>query len=254
MHQPTFRVLQVLEQIANQESGLRLADLSRELGIPKSTLLPILQTLCANRYLNQDENGRYGAGTALYSLGTTFSGSFPVLPYVRSELDALVQELGETCYFGILDGGQVLYLEKQDSPQPLRMLTSPGQRLPAYATGIGKALLMEADPDTIRALYPNGLTPITHRTITDPEQLAAQLQQARAEGYTWEAEESTPHVRCFAVPIRKNGTIVAAISVSIPTFRYDESKKDSILDALRHTASTISETFCQTNAHFGSSF
>ena len=254
MHQPTLRVLQVLDHIARQGGSHRLADLSRELDIPKSTLLPILQTLCANHYLSQDENGKYGAGTALFSLGTTFSGSFPVLSYVRKELEALVRVLGETCYFGTLEEGQVLYLEKQDSPQPLRMLTAPGKRLPAYATGIGKALLMDTDADSLRQLYPDGLTPITPNTITDLDLLLSQLQQAQLDGYTWESEESTPHVRCFAVPIRKNGAIVAAISVSIPLFRYEESKKDSILDSLRQTAAAISQTLCQTDAHFGTSF
>ena len=254
MHQPTLRVLQVLDQIARQGNGHRLADLSRSLGIPKSTLLPILQTLCANHYLIQDDYGRYGAGTALFSLGATFSGSFPVLSYIRRELEALVEILGETCYFGILEEGQVLYLEKQDSPQPLRMLTAPGQRLPAYATGIGKALLMETGTDALRALYPNGLAPITSNTITDPALLAAQLQQARKDGYTWESEESTPHVRCFAVPVRKNGKIVAAISVSIPIFRYDDRKKDTMVEALQKTAAAISETIGQTDAHFGNAF
>ena len=254
MHQPTLRVLQVLDQIAHRGNGHRLADLSRSLNIPKSTLLPILQTLCAHNYLSLDDYGRYGAGTALFSLGATFSGSFPVLSYVRRKLEALVEILGETCYFGILEKGQVLYLEKQDSPQPLRMLTAPGQRLPAYATGIGKALLMDTGIDALRALYPEGLAPITPNTITDPEQLFTQLLQAKKDGYTWELEESTPHVRCFAVPVRKNDTIVAAISVSIPTFRYDDRKKDAILAALQSTAAAISETICQTDAHFGNAF
>lgn len=254
MHQPTIRVLQVLEYIAKNGSGQRLADLSRDLQIPKSTLLPILQTLCANRYLSQDENGRYGAGTALFSLGSYFSGAFPVLTFVRSELEALVQKLGETCYFGIPEGGHVLYLAKQDSPQPLRMLTSVGHRLPAYATGIGKALLMDTSFEDLHTLYPEGLVPLTKHTITEFSRLFAQLQQARLDGYTWESEESTPHVRCFAVPVRKNGRIVAAISVTFPLFRYDEEEKDRIISVLTQTAETIGTTFEKTDAHFGDSF
>lgn len=254
MHQPTIRVLQVLEHIAKNGSGQRLADLSHDLKIPKSTLLPILQTLCANRYLSQDENGRYGAGTALFSLGSFFSGSFPVLTFVRSELETLVRELGETCYFGILEEGHVLYLEKQDSPQPLRMLTSVGHRLPAYATGIGKALLMDTSLEGLHTLYPEGLVPLTEHTITEFSRLFTQLQQARVDGYTWESEESTPHVRCFAAPVRKNGRIVAAISVTIPLFRYESGEKDRIISALTQTAKTIGTTFAKTDAHFGDSF
>ena len=142
MHLPTIRVLKILDAIAEGGSGKRLSDLSRDLQIPKSTLLPILQTLCERHYLNQTEAGRYSAGTALFSLGASFSGCFPVLDFVRGQLKDLVDIVGETCYFGVLDDGLVLYLEKVDSPQPLRVLTNTGKRLPAYAASIGKALLM----------------------------------------------------------------------------------------------------------------
>ncbi len=250
MHQPTLRVLQVLQSIISEGTGKRLTELSRELNIPKSTLLPILQTLCDRRFLTQDESGRYGAGTALFSLGASFSGKFPILPYVHSQLEGLVQQLGETCYFGVLDKGQVLYLEKADSPQPLRMLTGVGHRLPAYATGLGKALLMELDGPGLRALYPEPLKALTEHTVTDLSRLGMQLQQARLEGYAWESEESTPHVRCFAVPVRKHGQIVAAISMTIPLFRYAETQKERILDALTETSRRIQLTIEQTDAHF----
>lgn len=250
MHQPTLRVLQVLQSIASEGNGKRLTDLSRELDIPKSTLLPILQTLCAQQYLTQDESGRYGAGTSLFSLGAAFAGKFPILPYVHQVLESLVQQLGETCYFGVLDGGHVLYLEKADSPQPLRMLTTVGRRLPAYATGIGKALLMETDPIQLTRLYPEPLVPLTEHTITDLTQLSIQLRLARLDGYAWESEESTPHVRCFAVPIRKHGVIIAAISVTIPLFRYDEGQKELILEKLKAASKQIQLTIEQTNAHF----
>ena len=254
MHQPTLRVLQVLQSIASDGTGTRLTELSRELDIPKSTLLPILQTLCEQQFLVQDESGRYGAGKALFTLGASFSGKFPVLSYVHGKLEDLVLELGETCYFGVLDEGQVLYLEKADSPQPLRMLTSVGHRLPAYATGLGKALLMDHTAAQLSALYPASLKPLTEHTIANLSQLSKQLQQARLEGHTWESEESTPHVRCFAVPIRKHGVIVAAISVTIPLFRYDETQKVRILDALTKTSRHIQLTIEQTNAHFTNIF
>lgn len=254
MHQPTFRVLQVLQQISQDSSGLRLADLSRNLDIPKSTLLPILQTLCQSKYLSQDDMGRYIPGTALFSLGTAFSGTFPVLRYVQEQLQHLVAALDETCFFGVLDEGQVLYLEKSESSQPLRMLTSIGHRLPAYATGIGKALLCELDEAQLRQLYPNGLTALTEHTVTDFSLLSSQLLQARQENYAWECEESTPHVRCFAVPVRKYGTIVAAISVTIPLFRYQEADRPRIIHTIQTVAAQMSTVFEQTNSHFGDLF
>ena len=154
MHQPTLRVLEILDLLAKSGGPLRLTDFSKSLDIPKSTLLPILQTLCQRKYLHQDRNGLYGAGTALFSMGAAFSGCFPVLDYVNRHLKKLADTLQETCYFGALEDGQVLYLSKQDSPQPLRVLTGTGRRMPAYATSLGKALLMDHDRDTLLALYP----------------------------------------------------------------------------------------------------
>lgn len=254
MHQPTFRVLEILELVAQSNGPLRLTDFSKTLGIPKSTLLPILQTLCQKRYLHQADNGLYGPGTALFSLGSTFSGCFPILDYVNQQLSDLVQALQETCYFGSLEAGNVLYLGKVDAPQPLRVLTDTGRRLPAYATSLGKALLIDHDEAQLRQLYPHGLTPLTPNTITDIPALVSQLTQAKTDGYTWEIEESTEHVRCFAVPVRKHGRIVAALSVAFPLFRYQEAQKPEILAVLQQHAAQISQTIEQTDAHFGELF
>jgi len=254
MHQPTLRVLHTLELMTQNSSGMRLADFSRELNIPKSTLLPILQTLCDNHYFVQDEIGRYLPGTGLFVLGAAYRDSFPVLPFIRSQLTSLVDALGETCYFGVLDNDSVLYIEKVDSPQPLRMLTSIGTRLPAYATGIGKALLSGVSEEQLRQLFPGGLRPLTAHTVTDYALLAQQLQQAQIDGYTWEIEESTEHIRCFAAPIRKFGKIVAAISIALPLFRYQNGNRDTIVAALLAHAQHIGEIFEKTDAHFGETF
>ena len=254
MHQPTLRVLDILDLLAKSGGPLRLTDFSKMLDIPKSTLLPILQTLCKRKYLYQNDSGTYSAGTALFSMGASFSGCFPILDYVNRHLEELAHTLLETCYFGTLEDGQVLYLSKQDSPQPLRVLTGTGRRMPAYATSLGKALLMDHDLQALKALYPDKLVPLTPSTITDPEQLAEQLLLARKEGYAWEIEESTEHIRCFAVPVRKHGQIIAAISVAIPLFRYREEQKEQILTALFDQASRISRTMEQTDAHFGELF
>jgi len=254
MHQPTLRVLEILDLLAKSGGPLRLTDFSKSLDIPKSTLLPILQTLCQRKYLHQDRNGLYEAGTALFSMGAAFSGCFPVLDYVNRHLKQLADALKETCYFGALEDGQVLYLSKQDSPQPLRVLTGTGRRMPAYATSLGKALLMDHDRDALLALYPSGLTALTANTVTDPDILTNQLIAARIDGFAWENEESTEHIRCFAVPIRKHGKIIAAISVAIPTFRYDDSQQVAIVAALKEQAAHISRTMEQTDAHFGELF
>ncbi len=238
MHQPTERVIRILESVTASKEGKRLSDFSAELDIPKSTLLPILATLCERHYLAR-EFERYYPGAALFSLSRACEGAAPIMDCVRRELTSLVERFGETCYFGVADGGEVLYLDKVDSPNPLRMLTSIGKRLPAYATGIGKALLMGKSESELRAIYPNGLTPLTGKTITDLSVLWEQLADAERRGYSSEVEESTEFIRCFAVPVRRLGRTVAAISIAIPTFRYDGSRRDETIAALRESADRL---------------
>ena len=254
MHQPTLRVLRILELLANGSGYQRLSDISRELEIPKSTLMPILQTLCEQQYLNQDSSGRYTVGTALFSLGASFSGCFPIMDFVRQELESLVDKLGETCYCGVLDGADVLYLEKAESPQPLRMLTGVGKRLPAYATALGKSLLIQKSEEELREIFSAGMPPVTKQTVTDASRLAAQLHQAQEVGYTWESEESTELIRCYAVPVYKHDCPVMAISVAIPLFRFREDMEEGIVAALKLHGEHISAMVEKTDAHFGSQF
>lgn len=244
MHKPTLRVIQVLDLLCKNRQSMRLAEISRELDVPKSTLLPILQTLVDHRYISKDGLEGYAPGFGLLGLGAAARSVFSASGYVRDNLESLVARFSETCYYGVLEGGSVLYLDKADSPQPIRMLTEIGHRLPAYATGIGKALLLEKSREQLDSLYPDELKPLTKNTLPDVQTLYMQLQQANALGYTWETEESTEHIRCFAVPVRVNGEITGAVSIAIPVFRYREEQKDAIIKALKETAQDISNGFC----------
>ena len=247
MHQPTARVIKILESVASDKKGKRLTELSVELNIPKSTLLPILQSLCEMGYLTQKSGGLYFMGLSLFSMCASFAGRFPVLEFVKKELNSLVELFDETCYFGILEGANVLYIEKSESTNPLRMLVDTGRRLPAYATGVGKALLVDKSESELLALYPEGLKPLTDRTVTDFKRLKSELTVARSTGYVEEIEESTAHIRCYGVPIRKSGRTVAAISMAIPTFRFNEDKGGEIRHALMECAKRISDTLDKTN-------
>ena len=239
MHNPTFRVTEVLNFLSKSPAPVRLSDISRELNMPKSTLLPILQTLVSCQYVSKDGADRYFPGFALLALGTAAKTAYGPSNFIRENLKNLVEQFRETCYYGVPEAGDVLYLEKIDSPQPLRMLTEIGRRLPAYATGLGKALLLDKSLEELKVLYAGGMAPMTEHTITDPEILYRQLQEAKLLGYTWETEESTQHIRCFASPVRKNGRIVGAVSIAIPLFRYQEEDRESITKALKETTAAI---------------
>ena len=239
MHNPTLRVMEILNLLCQSDGPMRLSQISRELNMPKSTLLPILQTLVSGHYLTKENSDHYGPGYALLGLGAAAGKVYSASGVIRESLKAVAEEFDETCYFGVLEEGWVRYVERVDSNQPIRMLTAIGHRLPAYATAIGKALLMDKTPHQIRLLYPGALEPLTAHTIRDTETLVEQLTQLQSLGYAWEAEESTEHIRCLAVPVRKNGETVGAVSIAVPVFRFRKEMEAKMVDALKNAVNNI---------------
>ena len=119
------------------------------------------------------------------------------------------------------------------------MISWVGNRLPANATAIGKALLSGLTDAEVRKLYANGLPQLTEQTITDPAVLLAQLADVRAGGIATEREESTPQLACWAVPLHRQGKVFAALSVSVPLFRCQKEKVDLVCQCLRKAQAEI---------------
>ncbi len=230
LHLPTWRVIKVIEVVSTSKKGLTLTELSRTTEIPKGTLYPIMQTLVSSNFLHVSEDTqRYSLGIKSIEVGQRFFDHFDLLNTVKHEIHKIVEGCSETCHLGVLDKGDVFYLHKEDSKKAIRMFSSIGKKLPAYGTGLGKALLSALSEAELRELYPNGLIPITENTITNFDILIAQLEKVRLEGVAYEKEESSMQIQCVAVPLRKNGKIQAAISVSIPIFRVT----DTLIDEAR---------------------
>ena len=220
-HRATARVLDILESLSGSEEGLTLTELSQALDAPKSSLFPIVHTLEERRYLRQDDGtGRYTMGPRALLLGAA---------QVMKEVASKCQE---TCQMGILDQDRVLYVAREDSPQPIRLISWVGTRLPANATAVGKALLSGLTNEEVRALYAGGLPRLTEQTITDVETLLAQLEAVRRGELAMEREESTDQLACWAAPLRRKGTVFAALSISVPLFRCREEKIELVRRSL----------------------
>ncbi len=236
-HKPTLRVLSVLEQVSAGTGKYTLSELSRSLDIPVSTLFPIVRTLREHQYLDYDQAAQtYSLGYRLFEIGSRIQNTNAYESLVEM-MWKIVDGCGETCHFGILDRGDVLYLAKVDpKQQPIRMYSMIGRRLAAYGTGIGKALLRDFTLEQLRETYPGGLRPLTAHTVTDFSELYRQLQEIKATGFAYENEESNESVRCIAVPVESGGRVAAALSVAMPVFRYDDRKKRCAEQLLRDAA------------------
>lgn len=241
-HMPTLRVTKMLKTISDSPHGLTLTEITEQNNMPKSSLFPIAHTLVEEGFLNYDSaTAKFTLGLELFEIGNKFLNQFDIMEYIKQQMDSIVSICNETCHFAVLSGGDVLYIHKVDSREPIRMYSSVGKRLPAYGTGLGKALLCSHSLPELQKLYPDGLKPLTENTITDIRCLEEQLKTIRSNGVAFEKEESNLHVQCIAVPLLKDGKPLAALSVAIPVFRASQEHLDLIEKLLVGTRKNIEQ-------------
>ncbi len=232
-HNPTYRVISILQAISNHQGGFTLSELTKETNIPLGTISPILKTLLDYRFLELDRStNKYTIGIQSYYIGTSFVSKNSTLDLIRQEMNSLSNDCNETCQLGILKKGQVFYLLKVEGQEPIRIVSEVGGSLPAYTTALGKAILSRYTEEEIEQIYSEGLIPLTSKTITDMNVLKKQLRDITGTGFATENGESGEHTSCIAVPIYQNHEVVAGLSVVFPSFRKTQEKKELIKKSL----------------------
>lgn len=233
MHMPTYRVTSILNALSNSQEGYTLSELTRKTGILTGTISPILKTLLEEGFLEMAPTGnRYKIGMQAYYIGLAFSKGSTTLELVRKEMEKLSKECNETCQMGILREGEVFYLLKVEGNESIRVVSEVGGSLPAYATGLGKAILSKYEESELKTFYPEGLKALTANTVTDMEELNRQIEAIKSSGFSYEEGESGEHTACIGTAICQNGEIVAGLSVVFPIFRKSEEKAQTIRQAL----------------------
>ncbi len=238
-----LKTLEVLEQFIdnNQEKGIH--ELSASTGIPVSTMQRLVNTLEAKGYLMQNPRShKYRLGLTLYHLYKSFSQTFHWIDEARQYMNYLVQKHGETINMAYLEGKNIVYLTKVDSPHILRPSFSIGTRYPAFCTSLGKCLLAYQPEESVRLIYVNNqLEQLTDKTKTSIEGLLEELKEIRRHGYAVDDEEFQEGLRCLAVPIsNRDKVVVASMSVTAPTTRMPLDRLYAIKDDMLETASEIS--------------
>lgn len=215
------RSVLLLKILATGAAERRLADFS-EAGLHKSTAFRLLEALRRHRLVAADETtGRYRLGLGLFELGMAAVSRLDVGQFAPPFLEALARETGETASLGIFENPEVVHILRVESVNPLRLPALAGRRSPAYCTGIGKAILAHLESDQLdRYLKEVALKPRTPRTITDRDQLRADLKRVRSRGYSLDDEEIFSGLRCVAAPVfGLDGRVVAGVSVAGPSNR-----------------------------------
>ena len=214
----------LLKEFGRGEREMGVTELSRRLNIGKSTAHRLLNTLTEERLLEQDpESGLYRLGLIMHELGANVQASLDIHTAASPVMDQLRNITQETIQIAVLDGREVVYVERRESPQTIRLFGRVGHRNDAHCTSTGKILLAylpTADLDT--TLHGWKLKKQTPYTVSDQATLRQQLDQVRRQGYAENVNESEIGLASIAAPIRDfRGNVVAALSVDGPIQRID---------------------------------
>jgi DNA-binding IclR family transcriptional regulator len=242
MEKTLVKGLTLLEAIARSNAPCGVTELSKKLDLTKSNTFRLLQTLVAAKYVQHDaETGLYGASPRLFELGMLVGNRFDVRVVARPLLGSLVGATGESASIGILEGHDVLFLDRVDSPNPVRAILRNGERLPAYASSCGKVLLAWSSDEIVNALS-GRLSRFTAHTVTSTRALKRDLSLIREQGYAVVRGEWHLEISSVAAPIfYRDGKIVSAMMVSGPTARFTCDKTPRLIEAVCRSARQVSE-------------
>jgi len=233
----------ILEQLA-AEKELGVSELAERLGMHKSTVYRFLSTLKDLGYVRQNEDStRYRLSYRILELAGRILSGIDVRQAAHPVMERLAAATRETIHLATLEQNEIIYIDKIDSNQPLRMHSYIGQKIPAYATALGKVMLTWGPRQILdEMLAAGGLKRFTDNTIVDPAELRKEIETIRTQGYAEDREETVPGVRCLAAPIRDQEAVtVAAISISVPVLRFQEEQKGDWQKLVIEGALEISE-------------
>jgi DNA-binding IclR family transcriptional regulator len=225
-----------------EPSRIGVTELARSAGLPKSTAFRLLSILGQAGLVEREGTG-YRLGRRLFELGALVTELKPqslrdaALPY----LEDLYELSHETVHLGVLDGTEVLYLEKIHGHNPANSPSRVGGRLPAHCVGLGKAMLAYSPAGTVRAVLDTGLPPLTPHSIVYPNLLLNALAGVRKQGVAFDIQEARLGLTCVAAPVLDpNGHAVAAVSISGPTYRFNPTRFTSpVREAVKKISAEI---------------
>lgn len=234
--------LDILEALAASREARGITELAAELGLMKSNVHRLLQTLAGCGYVRKDAaTGRYLCTLKMWKIGGQIAEHLDLRTAARPYLRALAEKTGETVHLSLLEGTQALYVDKIDSPQPVIAYSRLAGGGPAHCSATGKALLAYAPADVV-ARVAKDLTRFTSRTIVDEAKLAQEIRTIRKHGYATTRGEWHEAVSGLAAPIfGAPGAAIAAVGISGPSERLQLTRLRALAPIVVATARDITE-------------
>lgn len=239
------KALTILEALSKAEE-MGVSELSRELGLGKATIYRILTTLRFHGYVEQTSTEKYKLNFRLFEIGNRVVNRIGIRKTAHPYLEQLAAATKETVNLAVLDNYTVMYIDRIESREQLRLGLDVGTRFPAFCTGLGFAILAFKSPDAVDSLLEQTVqagqfVKHTERTVNDLGFIKQQLAMIKEQGYSLDDEYYLPGIRCLAAPVFNHfGQVKAAISVSGPVMRMTDDTIAALIPMIKDTAQRIS--------------
>jgi DNA-binding IclR family transcriptional regulator len=218
------KALQILVRLGAGPASLD--DLAGALGVHKTTVLRLLRTLAEDHFVYRDGNHRYHLGATVFELASRGLDQREVRGIAAPHLAVFNAEHGRTTHLSELVGSEIVYIDKLESHDHVRMASRIGLRAPVHSTAAGKALVADLPPAELeQVLSAVEFTRATPNTLVTREDYLAELARVREQGWAHDREENERSINCISAPVRSaSGRAVAAVSVSVPdiVMSYDQ--------------------------------
>jgi len=242
VHSAGLRSIALLEFVARAQGPVSLVEATEASGLPKPTVYRLLKSLHEHGLLQREPmTKRYSIGPRLTALGRDILKNNTARAERHAILKRLVEEIGETCNFTVLDGNEVLYVDRVETSASVRPHLEAGARLPLHCTASGKLFLSQMKPEQVRKILgPGPLPRLTDKTITDMRKFEKELRKIADEGMSFDRAEWDRDSVCLAVPVLdSSGRVCAALAVHGPTSRLSVEGARRHLGALRRAAAQM---------------
>jgi DNA-binding IclR family transcriptional regulator len=235
--------LRILNLFSMDETELSLLEISKRIGVGKSTAYRLLQTLISEGFIKKDpRTNLYSLGTSILAQNKVILSRFTICNIASPFLQKLVQESGESAHIAKLQDVDVIYLHKIECDHPVRLLSYIGKRNPVFCTSSGQAILAFQSKEVIDKVIQNGLIPYTSKTITSPELFQDKLKQIQKQGYALSIEELHEGVASISAPIwSKNNRVQYSVSIAGPIQRINKDSIPKLAKLVMKTGEAISK-------------
>jgi DNA-binding IclR family transcriptional regulator len=234
------RALDVIESIADSPRGLTLTELADALDLPKSSVLRLVANLEMRHYVEQDQNNRYRIGLRLFSIGGGALADNILRTSARPYLEELALRVGESTYLAILDQEQALYIDRIESPMPVRSHSPIGSHRPLQITAVGKVMLAGMNREVAGEIV-RRRAELDSLPLLPADEVQQHLQRVANDGYAIDIGEYDEGLTCIAAPIRNGqGEVIAALGVSGPSWRITDDRVPAVVGLLTENARGVS--------------